>query len=89
MKTLNAGQMQHVAGGLMPQTIDNKLQAPLKVESSTNIPTGTTAMSFSPSHPEGMRVRLIRFDANFMAPSDSLREDPPLFPGLNDQGGMV
>lgn len=86
MKTLETSQIQQVSGGQMPQGIDNKAQAAFKVEASTKTPNGITATTFSPSHPEGMLVHLTRFDALFMAPSDSLSEDQPLFPGLNDQG---
>ena len=89
MKTLDATQIHFVAGGLLPSSVDENLQATCKVESSTKTPSGTTAMTFSPSHPEGMLVRLNRFDAIFMAPNDSLGEDQPLFPGLNDHGGVV
>ena len=88
MKTLYASQTQHVSGGLLQSSLDKNLQATCKVESLTKTPSGTTAMTFSPSHPEGMLVRLNRFDANFTAPRDDDGEDQPLFPGLNDQGGI-
>jgi hypothetical protein len=87
MNTLNNIQTQQVSGGCRTPNTNEKLLATFKVESSTNVLTGTTAKTFSPSHPEGMLVHLTRFDTNLMAPSDSLSEDEPLFPGLNDQGG--
>ena len=89
MKTLNASQTHHVSGGLLPSSIDKKLQPTCKVESSNKTLSGMTAMTFSPSHPEGMLVRLNRFDANFTAPRDYDGEDQPLFLGFNDQGGAT
>ena len=89
MKTLNANQTQRVSGGLLTLGIDNKQQGTPKVEPSAKTSTGITVMTFNPSHPEGVLVRLNRFDAIFMAPSESLGEETSQFPGLNDQGGVV
>lgn len=89
MNTLNALQTQQVSGGFQVPNANEKLLVSLKTESSCKAATGNTAMTFTPSHPEGMLVHLTRFNANFMTPSDSLSEDQPLFAGLNDQGGIV
>lgn len=89
MKTLNTSQTHQVSGGMLNQSIDEKLQATCKVEPSNKTPTDTTAMTFSPSHPDGMLVRLNRFDAAFTVPGNSEGDDQPLFAGLNDQGGVV
>lgn len=89
MKTLETSQIQQVSGVQMPHGIDNKLHAAFKAEALTKTPDGITTTTFAPSRSQGMSARLTRFDALFTAPSDSLSEDQPLFPGLNDQGGLA
>ena len=89
MKTLSSSQTRHVSGGLSTPDAKHGAPATSTVESPSKTQAGWTALTFSPSHPDGLVVRLSRYDAVFMAPSDSLSEDQPLFPGLNDQGGVV
>ena len=89
MRNLSITELQHVTGGELTQEARKGPYAIPTPAISVAAATGLTAISFSPSYPEGVSVRLGRFDANFVAPRDSLGDELPLFPGLNDQGGVI
>ena len=98
MKPLTPAQTHQVVGGMLRPTPPATGTAPLigfgplmQPQSALGIATSglAHAMRSSPTQPNGIAIPLRRFDENFLAPSDSLSEDAPLFAGINDQGGIV
>lgn len=85
---VSAGQLAAGDGKHQSAAIQSGLIAAAQAQSSLQ-QSAISAITFSPSHPEGMPIHLRRFDVNFMAPSDNESDELSLFPGLNDQGGVV
>jgi hypothetical protein len=100
MNPLTPAQTHQVVGGIQrptpatdinhtPAAFGPLLQPQNTVAVAISAPELAHAMQYTPTHPNGIAIPLHRFDENFLAPSDSLSEDTPLFAGINDQGGIV